>query len=87
MKPKHQHECPFCEYLGTVTVNSETVDAYFCPVNPTGPTIKARHGSGAQNYTAMKPRVWLQQAEECEDPRLHALAQHVARFIRDKQLC
>ena len=45
MKPRFQHDCTYCEYIGFIG----ECDIYICP-QAGNPTIVARHSSKREDY-------------------------------------
>ena len=46
MKPKYKHDCPICQFLGTIKSNSNDCDTdlYYCD-QAAIPTVLARYSS------------------------------------------
>ena len=45
MKPRFQHDCEYCEFVGVI----DGMDIYICP-QAGNPTIVAREGNRRENY-------------------------------------
>jgi hypothetical protein len=48
-KPRFDHDCGTCIYLGETTVDGTTFDLYFCMKGP-GKTLIARYGNAGHEY-------------------------------------
>lgn len=52
MNPKWKHDCPKCEYLGSMVVTGNMLDWYTCGVD-FQKTVIARHGDDGPEYWSM----------------------------------
>ena len=48
MKPRYQHTCSECRYLGEYN----EYDLYYCPQSGVFPTVLARYGNKGSEYTS-----------------------------------
>lgn len=53
LKPKHQHDCTRCVFLGAHIHQGTWHDLYYCPVDLMGPTIIARFGEDGDYMSGM----------------------------------
>ena len=60
MKPRFQHDCDNCVFLG----HYEGHDLYYCPREP---TVIARYGGGGPEYTSGLPFANFPMAETEQD--------------------
>jgi len=67
VKPKYEHDCSACIFLGSYTyqtimgsrVYDFDDDLYVCPNGILGPTLLARHGDSAPDYTSMSSKLLM----------------------------
>lgn len=67
-KPKYQHDCKACEFLGQVIQEGHTFDLYFCPTGGLiGPTLVYRHGDDGPEYGSTPPNTMVALEQEYPD--------------------
>jgi hypothetical protein len=54
MKPKYQHDCDACTFLGQDSTGK--YDLYYCPQGGILPTVIARYGDGDNYYSGLYAR-------------------------------
>jgi hypothetical protein len=59
-KPKHQHDCKACSFLGQFVTEGQTLDLYHCEQGGIMPTLLYRHGDKGSEYGTMPPTVYHQ---------------------------
>lgn len=52
VRPKHQHDCTECRFLGSYYYKGETYDLYYCSQNG-NPTVVARYGKDGDYLSGM----------------------------------
>ena len=84
MKPKWEHDCPKCRYLGSMFMAHDIADWYEC--EGVDRSVVARYGNEGPNYWSMpKPMVeddrYLTAYRPSDDTKGFAHMQVLARFM------